>query len=407
MSRTFEQAKSQEYKFWNNKPVMKLNDTVYKTEQINSDIKKTSKSEPVVLPKGYTWNKVSLSDEKDMTLVADFITKFNDRGNDTTYIEQYTVDKLVWQMNNTGYFLTVNDSNNEIVGLIGYTYRTIQINDDKNTVTIPMFMCCDRKYRTTGIAKVLIDETIRQSLSLGIDKGAFITNRIVPKPVATIRQYSRPIDYHKLRSNDFVNIGNVKDDVIHDKLKISLKPNKKYVIAKKDKETIELVHTMYSTYMQSFNIHIVLNKDEIENLFFNDKYVRTLIIHDNDNKPIDFVSYNYVDIINTNKKDDNTIKACNILMYTANKTTPELVFINVLKQISADKIQIVYINDMMHSNESILSPVKSVDEDTDDEEENAVYDMNLIKTGRKLFLNLFNIKAPTMKQNMISWLLFN
>ena len=61
---------------------------------------------------------------------------------------------------------------------------------------------------------------------------------------------------------------------------------------------------------------------------------------------------------------------------------------------------------MPHSNKIILSNVKNADEDTDEEEENAVYDMNIIKSNKKIFLNLFNWKCNTFTQNMVSWLLF-
>ena len=62
--------------------------------------------------------------------------------------------------------------------------------------------------------------------------------------------------------------------------------------------------------------------------------------------------------------------------------------------------------DMMHSNTIILSNIKNADEDTDDEEENAIYDMNIVKTEKKIFMNLFNWRCEPFKQNMVSWLLF-
>jgi hypothetical protein len=270
-----------------------------------------------------------------------------------------------------------------------------------------------------NIEKPLMDETIRQSVIYGIDKGVFCDNRIVPKPIATFRQYSRPINYKKLRENDFVEIGGVDDELVHNKTKINLKPNKRYVFAENNEKNIDIVYDLYNRYMNTFCFHMVLTKKDIENYLFNEKYARTYIIMsdpDNDetnsgqihtNKPIDFVTYNYYDIINTeNKTSDNVIKAANVLMYSSNEARPDIIFINLLKQLSFDKIHIVYVMDMMHSNKIILSNVKNADEDTDEEEENAVYDMNIIKSNKKIFLNLFNWKCNTFTQNMVSWLLF-
>jgi len=93
-------------------------------------------------------------------------------------------------------------------------------------------------------------------------------------------------------------------------------------------------------------------------------------------------------------------------MYSANNVRSDLLFINILKQISYDKIHVIYINDMMHSNEAILSNVKNADEDTDDEEETAVFDMNIVKTSKKTFITLYNIECESLKQTMVSWLIF-
>jgi hypothetical protein len=307
-----------------------------------------------------------------------------------------------------GYFLIIKNVLHNIVGVIGFTHRTLQLEEDVHIVTEPMYMCCEKKYRGTGIANVLMDEIVRQSLLTGITKGIFCTNRIVSKPIATVRQYSRPLNYKFLREHDFVAVEGIDDDTVHNKTKIHLKPNRRYVIAKKTQENIDIVHRLYERYMTTFNLHVVLTKSDVENYMFDTRYVRTLIVMNEANQPVDFVTYNFYDIINTNKKNttDNIIKVANILMYSSLDVTTEILMTNTLKQISYDKIHIVYINDMMHSNEAILSNVKNADEDTDEEEESATYDMNIIKTGKKIFINLYNIAHEGFKQNMISWLMF-
>lgn len=416
MSKNYAETKTSSTKYWKSKPVMRLDEKIYTSEQIyTSDeiAKKYKKIEPTKLPTGYQWKKIDICDDSNMKDVSTFLSTHYRRGTESMYIVQYDPDRLRWEMNHAGYFLTVVDANNSIVGLIGFTYRTVQIFSDVNTMIEPMYMCCEKKYRKTGIAKVLMDETIRQSIINGIDKGVFCDNRIVPKPIATFRQYSRPINYKKLRENDFVEIGGVDDETVHNKTKINLKPNKRYVFAENNKENIDLVYDLYNRYMNSFSFHMILSKKDIENYLFNEKYAKTYIIMSDSEetseggRPIDFVTYNYYDIINTeNKTSDNIIKAANVLMYSSNEARPDVIFINLLKQLSFDKIHIVYVMDMMHSNKIILSNVKNADEDTDDEEENAVYDMNMIKSNKKFFLNLFNWKCNTLTQNMASWLLF-
>ena len=455
MSRNFEDAKKHKSKYWKHKPVMKYDEKVYISKQILNDqeTEKFKSDNLTTLPDGYEWKTIDINNNDLMLQVSDFLSDNYKRGTDSTYILKYDPQMLQWEMNNKGYFLTIIHEN-KIIGLIGITTRLVQIQSDTIEMVEPMYMCCEKKYREKGIAKVLMDETIRISASNNKKVGVFCDNRIVFKPVCTLRQYSRPINYKKLRENEFVEICGVDDNIVHNKTKINLKPNKYYVVAEKTDANIQIVYDLYTKYMESFGLHMVLTKQDIEHYMFNEKYVKTILIMKKDEKnpdvvkfdPIDFVAYNFYDLINTNKKieepknedikdvikdvikdeikdvikdvntvngklsenvtPNNIVKVANLLMYSSNKVRTDLIFINLLKQVSYDKIHIIYIMDMMHNNETILSNVKEGDKDTDDEEQNASYDMNIVKTGKKLFMNLFNWKCESFNQNMVSWLTF-
>lgn len=421
MSTSYKEIEKSDTKYWKDKPVMKNTDRIFKTSQVrqNSEMTRICKNEWTKLPQGYTWNKIDVCDSEKMASVCDFLNIHYRRGTDSDYVIKYDSERMMWEMCNRGFYLTVNDSNNCIVGVIGGTYKTLQITDKRYTIVEPVYLCCDKRYKKTGIAKVLMDELTRQSLMIGIDKGLFCNNRIVSRPIGTIRQYSRPLNYKKLREIDYINVSGVDDDAVHRKTRINLKPNKKYVVASNTPENVELVYNLYNQYMTTFSVHAVLTIDEIQNYMFNTQYAKTLLVYDDNNTPVDFITYNTYDIhdtrnvTNTEKTDNistaniSKIKAANILMYSSNVIGAEILFINVLKQISYDKIHIVYINDMMQSNEAILSNIKNADEDTDEDEENAAYDNNIIKTGKKTFITLYNIQSDVFKQNMISWLCFN
>jgi glycylpeptide N-tetradecanoyltransferase len=383
---------------------MKLNDNIGRSTQIVNNTFK--RNEQTVLPQGYTWNKVDICDEKNMTNVSSFLSQHYKRGTESQYKVIYTNDLIRWQMCNNGYFMTVNDNQNNIVGLIGYTHRTLQLYSDRMTITEPLYMCCLPNYRNKGIARVLMDETIRQSNMMGINKGLFCNNRIVPTPIATIRQYSRPINYKKLREQDFVSISGIDDTLAHDRTKIKLRPSNRYIVAENTTENINIVYRLYNEYMNTFNLHLVMSKQELTNYLFNDNYVKTILVLDEKSRVVDFISYNFYDILNPNRETDNIIKTANILMYSSIETRVDLLFINVLKHINKDKIHLLYINDMMHTNDAILSSLKLSTDDTDDEEEHATYDLNIIKTSKKTFINLYNWQCEKFKQNMVSWLIF-
>tara|TARA_B110000908_G_C10256667_1_gene456024 strand:- start:529 stop:1752 length:1224 start_codon:yes stop_codon:yes gene_type:complete len=407
MSTRYSDITDKKFGYWNNKPVMKLNDIVGRSSYLRNDAKlNTNTTQTTNLPTGYTWNKVDICDDKCMAYISLFLSEHYKRGTNSEYTITYTNDLIRWQMGNNGYFMTINDNQNNIVGLIGYTYRTLQIYSDKITITEPLYMCCLPNYRHKGIARVLMDETIKQSKMMGINKGLFCNNQIVPTPVATIRQYSRPIDYKKLREHDFIEVSGVKDEIAHDRTRIKLRPTSRYIVAEKTEENINTVYRLYNEYMTTFNLHLVMTKQELVNYLFDEKYVKTILALNEENKVVDFISYNFYDILNPNKETDNIIKTANILMYSSIETRVDVLFVNVLKHINMDKIHLVYINDMMHANDAILSNVKLSNEDTDDEEENATYDFNIIKTSKKTFINLYNWQCGKFKQNMVSWLIF-
>jgi len=404
MIKTFKQALETQNNFWNNKPVMRKNikQQFFKTSMYNTENIKNN--EPSKLPDGFNWNKISFDDSTN--LVCNFINKYYKRANNSDYVIMYDIDRIKWETNNNGYFLTINDNENNICGVICISFINVMLNENIHKMTNPLYMCCDDKYRNIGIAKVLINETIRQSNNNDINVGIFLTNTIVAQPISTIRYYTRPLNYKKLRENDFVEIGGVKDDEVHNKLKINLKPNKQYVkVDVNNKEMCNLVYDMYCKYMNTFNISMVLTKEELNNYLFNEKYVRTYIITSN-NIPVDFVSYNFYDIVNTQRTSDNIIKACNLLMYSSNVIASEIMFINIMKNMSFDGFDIVFINDTMNNSDIILSSLKNSNEDTDDEEENANYNLNIMKTNKKSFMTLYNLKNPLLKQNMVSWFLF-
>jgi hypothetical protein len=396
MIKTFKNAQNITNKFWNTKPVMKKNTNIFETKIIDTNIEK--KSEQTKLPDGFVWEEISYDNGSS---VCDFINKYYKRGNNSNYVVMYDTERIKWETNNKGYFLVIKN-NNEIIACVCVSFVSVMLNDKTYDMCNPQYLCCADDYKNHGITRVLVDEVARLTNN---NTGIFLSNTIIAQPISTIRYYTRPLNYKKLRENDFVEIGGMKDDEIHNKLRINLKPNKQYIKIEYNESMLELVYSMYCKYMISFNVSMVLTKDELKNYLFNTKYVKTFLITSN-NIPVDFVSYNFYDITNTQKTENNIIKACNLLMYSSNVIAPEIMFMNIMKNMNADGHEIVFINDTMNNTDIILSSVKNANEDTEDEEENANYNLNIMKTSKKSFMYLYNLKNPLFKQNMVSWFLF-
>ena len=367
---------------------------------------KYGKNEETKLPPGYEWRVINVQSD-DLALVTEFLNQ-NFR---EIYVMNITVERIRWETMGRGFFVCIT-KDNDISGCLGITERQVQINSTSQRTGEAIYLCSSTELRETGITKVLINETIRQAVLAGYEVGSFCDSIIVPSPVATVRYYTRPLNYKHLKANEFVGIGEVEDDVAHDRIKIKLRAPRSIYLAEKSAENVELVHRLYSEYMNAFNLHHPLTIEEVENYFFDDRYVKTIFYEDDNGKVVDFLCYRYFDIINTERENtdekyDNIIRATSILTYSSNYHRPDILIINAFKVISSERHHLVYIPDMMGSNEVILSNVKKTDEDTDDEEENAMFDQHIMKSRKKQFINLFNWRTPLMTQEMVSYLIFN
>lgn len=412
MATSNREAQDKSYRFWKSKPVIK-----YGTKPVTSnkilDAKtvrtKYGTDVETTLIDGYRWMTIDVaSDEFENSGVIEFIN--NNISNQ--YVTHVTADRIRWEVNGSGTFICAVH-NDTIAGCVCICCKTLQINDSTQNVCESSYLYVSPDLRGTGLVKVIINEAIRRAVNTGCDVGSFCTDRIIPSPVATIRYYTRPLNYKYLKANDFVSVGEVDDDVAHDRIKIKLRPPKSVKIAENTDENVQLVHDLYVESMKSFNLHHVLSLEEIRHYFFDDRFVQTILYEDENGDVVDFLTYRYYDIVNTGRpsnpddKYGNIIRATAIFAYSSNFFRSDILVINAFKVISLARHHLVYIPDTMSSNEIILSEVKVSDEDTLDEEEHALFDQHIMKSRKKQFINLFNWSCPLMTQEMVSYLLFN
>lgn len=412
MATSNREAQDKSYRFWKSKPVIKYGTKPVTSNKILDAETVRTKYETDVettLIDGYRWMTIDVaSNEFENSGIIEFIN--NNISNQ--YVTHVTADRIRWEVNGSGTFICAVH-NDMIVGCVCICRKTLQINDSTQNVCEPSYLYVSPDMRGTGLVKVIINEAIRQAVNAGCDVGSFCTDRIVPSPIATIRYYTRPLNYKYLKANDFVSVGEVDDDVAHDRIKIKLRPPKSVRIAENTDENVQLVHDLYVESMKSFNLHHVLSLEEIRHYFFDDRFVQTILYEDENGDVVDFLTYRYYDIVNTGRptnpddKYGNIIRATAIFAYSSNFFRSDILVINAFKVISLARHHLVYIPDTMSSNEIILSEVKVSDEDTLDEEEHALFDQHIMKSRKKQFVNLFNWSCPLMTQEMVSYLLFN
>lgn len=425
----FSDANKNNYTFWKTKPVQKMNKLITKPNYIktNEELQKRYGTQlgQIKLPEHYEWLMIEINDDLDKNNPSELgesgelglndVVNFLNENYKTDFVSLLSVNKIKWMTMNNGFFLCVcakNCQDHKIISCVCLTERTMQIYDEVIKTAEAMFLCCDEKYRKNGLAKVMMCELMRIALNKNYNIGSFCTDRIVPTPIATIRYYTRSFNYKHLKANNFADVNGVDDDIVHDKMRVKLRPPKNVYLAKKTRENIEIVYKLYNDYMKTFNVHNVLTIDEVENYFFNEENVRTIFYEDENENVVDFLTYTYYDIVNTKRtitnddKYNNVIKATRVLCYSSNHMRSDYLMTNAYKIISRDKHHILYIPDMMESYEALLTNIKKSSDDTDDEEENSILENNIVKSNRKDFINLFNYEIPKISQDMISYLIF-
>jgi len=402
MPNRYKDALKHTYKYWVDKPTMGLNKKLYASQSINNDRVRSQYNQniKISLPNNCVWRITDLHDIDNMDMISKFLSKYYTADLSSKFRTKYDTHYVSWKLGKGGKFICIYYKH-ILVGTIGYNYKIVQVYEKTITMCEPMFLCAHPKFRGKGIAKALMDEVTRQSSISEHYSGIFVTNVLVPTPSVTLRHYIRPINYKKLVKYKFLELNDVDIDLGHEKSRIKLKPNKKYILAKKNTENVKIVHDMYSENMKTFNITNILSLQEIEHYFFDDRYTRTYFIYDKNDQPVDYVTYHFYDIIDT---DGNEIKSSTIISYSSNQTRSDLIIINIMKQLSKDGIDVIYLTDMGNNCDVVLSDPRCIDYDSDSENLTQVCDLNFLKTGKKSFINLYNWQCERLKQNMVNWL---
>jgi len=403
ISRSYKFATERKSIYWKNKPVMRFNEKVFHESEIiplNTMPKKYTDDKLTVLPDNFQWRETDQEDELTMKPIIDLINE-NDLNEFRQLVDHQAIE---WKMGNGGKFISIVDDQQKICGTIGFNMATIGLGELEKLVCVPYYFVIDHQYRESGMAKVLMDRLINYSFKFGVDAGCFSTNRIISAPIVQLRHYFRPLNYKYLMERKFIDIEDVDQEVAHNRTKIRLKPNPLYVRAELNEKNLQTVYELYKKQRTTYYLSRKLNIDEIQNYFFNNKYCTTLLVYDEKNpngEAIDFVSYTTYSVVG---KDLMEIRCADIIQYSTHKTREDVLIMNTLKQISMDGIHIVNMTDQQNSSEVLLSTSHYANEDTDDEERTAVYDLNFIKSSKKTMINLFNLKGTLIRPNMVSWL---
>jgi len=395
---TVNEGKKYKYTFWSNKPVKQFNENI-----INSNIiedltqrKVYASDEPITLPSSLEWINVNLKDELMMNKVVEFLQLYYLPDEQDKFIPVYSTSFIKWMLGITGFLIAiVSKSNSTICGVVGGMVKTMTVFDKTEKFGSVKFLCALPLYRKKKIAYTLIDESVRRLVKLGVKQGYFVTERCVPSPVTTIRYYDRPINYIKLQKIKYIDIGGEPEKV---QTKFDLKTSVSHNYVEMTKEHIEMVYVLYNKYIVKYNVYIQYTQTELETLLLNE-CVNSYVVLDNNNV-VDFISYYKLtyNVIGSDEKINTGV----LFLYTCiNKACDEMVE-NILKFAKINELDLFTVNDTMMIRDVLFTKDYTIEEESDIESYDRVFEHKFIRSTKTLHLNYFNWKCPTMKSNQVS-----
>ena len=396
-------AKDHKYSFWENKPVMNIEEPAGISSIIENNLIERpiyASSTPINLPATMKWENINLNDDELMNKVSEFLNKNYVSDPKNKIISVYTINFLRWVIGENGCILAIiSIEKNEICGVISASCKNVTVFDKTDKFASVNFLCADPKYRTRKIANILIDEMTRHLLHKGYNQACFTTDRYVPTPRTTIRYYHRPLNYKKLHETKYM-ILNEEIEKTHEKLLVTKPLSDEFV--KLNETHLKSVYDLYNKFMVKYNICCKYTEDELKEQLLN-KFVTSYVIIKND-IVVDFVSYYKLSYNITDSSEQ--ISAGHLYLYSANNVDNYKIMDEVLKIATQENLDVFIVNDTNNMAEIIATKTVKVGEMSDSESYGYSYQFKFLKSCKKLHFNFYNWKCPEVKPNQISWFTF-
>lgn len=384
---TKEAASARAYKYWVTQPIQKLNEQVGLLSVIDPDLVETKQNTPqsqMYAP--YTWESFDLT--RDAQLICDFLNKHNITSKENEYFRyNYTPEYLSWSLG-SNYIIVGFKAGNAIGGLIAGHIGTYQVFNRELPMCVVNHMCIHPKLRNKNLAPKLIDELTRLCGQRNIQVGSFMTNIYAPRPACKVEYYNRPINYEKLRANNYINMDAMME---LDKAKVAfnITHDFKYPTIKMTPAHAEKAYNLFCKYQDRYNFYRKYSFDEFVSTFITSPVISSWVILNKDSEPVDFFSYYKLNLYNVQSKDnpalDKFINVGYMYMYTTDVVTQLTIFRAVLKVASEESIDLFCATDAMENTDILFDNLSK-----------------FIQGSTFRYYNFFNLKVPDMKPEQIS-----
>lgn len=327
--KTREEAEKHTYKFWNKQPVVKLGEFVSRDGPIDQvDLEKVKQDTPYKLQDDFMWCSIDLQDKSHREEVAEFMDRYYVEDDFGEFRLHYSADFLKWAIMNSNYDpeLTVGirvTKTSKLTAIIIGVPKKFQINDKQQTCLEVNFLCIHPKLRFKGLAGILISELTRRGHLKGFEQAFFTSSRYLPTPITSARYHHRAINIKTLIDTGFTALQkNTKLEDVKNALKLPDKISDPKFRPLEEKD-LDQCRDLLMEYLARYNVHPIFDSELFKHVFFDNKFVTTYVLEDDDGHLIDMISYYLLPstVLKKNEKH-NQIKEAYLFYYTSNVETP-------------------------------------------------------------------------------------
>ena len=291
-----------EYKFWSTQPVPQLNrECKIDFGPIIKDNVDNIQKEPYILPEGFEWKEIDLSQSNEVDKLYEFLKSNYIADESHLFGTEYSKEFLKWFLSPPNMFkdwlisvLQEDKKKNKkkMIGFISAIPSKISINGTEVQMAKINFLCVKKEFRNKRLTPVLIKEITRRINLKNIWHGVYATYAYLPKPFSKCEYYYRNIDLKKLIEVQYtylpskISLGKaLKNNELPDKTQIS-------GFRKMTEKDLEQIYELIKKKNNNYKIYEIFSKEELAHLILpRNNIVYTYVLEDENNKITDFCSF--------------------------------------------------------------------------------------------------------------------
>lgn len=252
---------------------------------------------PYTMPAGFEWSNVDVSQPQQRDEVYELLAANYVEDDDCQFRFDYSRDFLEWALTPPGsreeFLLGVRSSSKgKLVAFISAVPAKVRVREHSVDMVEINFLCVHKKLRSKRLAPVLIKEITRRVNLTGVFQAVYTAGVVLPVPVGSARYYHRSLNPKKLVNVGFSRLPPRMTMARMMKLyklpTTTSTPNLRPMTG----EDAEGVHTLLTTYLEKFPLHVEFTPEEIAHwLLPREGVVNAYVVTNNEGTITDLCSF--------------------------------------------------------------------------------------------------------------------